>query len=76
MAYDMGYASGYAIAACMNYADGTIGRARFVQEIQRATKDQLESGHHRRNFQSATQPHLSATSQRVFAKCYVDHDIY
>ena len=71
--FDLGYASGYAISACINYSDGTISRARFIENIERAQKylsdwqaDGLITGF--RN--SSNKESASENAKRAFRKCY------
>ena len=70
--WDQGYAAGYAISACINYADGTISRARFIEDVQRGQRylstrqqDGLILG-----FRDSSTGKGSAAAKRAFRKCY------
>jgi hypothetical protein len=73
-AWDHGYASGYAISACINYAQDIISRARFVEDVQRAQThlssrqaDGLITG-----FLDSSNRNGSEGAKRAFRKCYRD----
>ena len=70
--WDQGYASGYAISACIYYAEGTISQARFIEDVQRGQRylsksqqDGLIVG-----FRNGATGEGSAGAKRAFRKCY------
>ena len=70
--WDQGYASGYAVSACINYSEGIISRARFIEDVQRgqqylskSQQDGLILG-----FRDGSTGEGSAGAKRAFRKCY------
>ena len=70
--WDQGYASGYAVSACIHYVEGTIPQARFIEEVQRGQQylsnrqqDGLILG-----FRKGSSGKGSAAVKRAFRQCY------